>query len=143
ALRLGLSVLLRLFAPALPYITEEVWSWAFAADTGQPTIHRAPWPGADDLGTVPAPHEPGCFDTAVACLAAITQAKSRGGGAVARALAAGTVAASPTPLARREPALADVLKSTRVTGHSVEPRPGLADGVVEVADVTFAPAEER
>jgi valyl-tRNA synthetase len=39
---LGLEVLLRLFAPVLPYITEEVWSWAFAGETGQPTIHRAP-----------------------------------------------------------------------------------------------------
>ncbi|HKA30018.1 MAG TPA: class I tRNA ligase family protein, partial [Candidatus Binatia bacterium] len=143
ALRLGLSVLLRLFAPALPYITEEVWSWAFAADTGQPTIHRAPWPGADDLDTVPAPHEPGCFDTAVACLAAINKAKSEGGVSVGRGVAAVTVAASPTTLARLEPALADVLKSARVTGHSVEPRPALADGVVEVADVTFAPAEDR
>ncbi|HSC89486.1 MAG TPA: valine--tRNA ligase, partial [Polyangiaceae bacterium] len=41
ALRLGLSVLLRLFAPVLPYITEEIWSWAFAAESGQPSIHRA------------------------------------------------------------------------------------------------------
>ena len=142
ALRLGLSVLLRLFAPALPYITEEVWSWAFAAEAAQPSIHRAPWPGAADLA-VPPPREPACFDAAVACLAAINKAKSEGGVSVGRGVAAVTLAASPATLARLEPALADVLASARVTGHSVEPRPALADGIFEVADVTFAAAEER
>src|SRR5207247_1547083 len=44
ALRLGLGVLLRLFAPVLPYITEEIWSWAFAEETGSRSIHAAPWP---------------------------------------------------------------------------------------------------
>ena len=48
-LRLGLSVLLRLLAPVMPYITEEVWSWVFAEETGHPSIHRAPWPGEDDF----------------------------------------------------------------------------------------------
>ncbi|MCS5637579.1 MAG: valine--tRNA ligase, partial [Myxococcota bacterium] len=44
SLRLGLSVLLRLFAPVLPYISEEVWSWSFAEESGEASIHRAPWP---------------------------------------------------------------------------------------------------
>jgi valyl-tRNA synthetase len=141
-LRLGLSVLLRLFAPTLPYIAEEVWSWAFAEETGQASIHRAPWPGTDDLAAVAAPTDPRCFDAAVACLSAVNKAKSEGGVSVGRGVANVTLAASATTLARLEPALSDVLASARVSSHTLTERSELADDVVEVADITFVPAQE-
>ncbi|MFW5685533.1 MAG: valine--tRNA ligase, partial [Spirochaetota bacterium] len=79
ALRLGLNWLLRLFAPVLPFITEEIWSWSFAAETGHPSIHRAPWPQASELDHVPEPGYPQSLAVAAAALGVIHKAKTLSG----------------------------------------------------------------
>ena len=140
ALRLGLQVLLRLFAPVLPYITEEVWAWAFAGETGKPSIHAAPWPGAAEFAAIAAPADAACFDTAVACLAAINKGKSEGGVSVGRGVAMVTLRGSAATLARLTPVVSDVMASARVERHALESAPGLADDAFEVAGIAFAEA---
>ena len=64
----SLSVMLRLFAPFTPFVTEEVWSW-----WQEGSIHRAPWPEP----AVPAPSVgPAVYSSAVELLAAVRRAKS-------------------------------------------------------------------
>jgi valyl-tRNA synthetase len=142
ALRLGLSVLLRLFAPVLPYITEEVWSWAFADETGQRSIHRAPWPDAAELATVPAPAHPESFDAAVACFTAINKGKSEGGASVGRGVRRLAVATSRATESQLAPVAADVMAAARVEHWNVRVDPALDDGAVALVELELAAAME-
>ena len=67
-LRLVLDVVLRLFAPILPYVTEEVWSW-----THEGSVHRAAWPSVDEL---PDGGDAAVLSAVGAALAVVRKAKS-------------------------------------------------------------------
>jgi valyl-tRNA synthetase len=137
-LRLALSVLLRLFAPCLPYITEEVWSWSFAAEAGFASIHRAPWPSERDFAGVAAPGDATSFDVAVACWSAILKAKADAAVAMGREVSSLTLAGSAKTVDRVAPVLADVLSAARCAQHRFEVGDALADGVFEVREIAFA-----
>ncbi|WP_245899395.1 valine--tRNA ligase [Nonomuraea indica] len=66
ALRRALDAQLRLFAPFLPFVTEEVWSW-----WRDGSVHRAAWPAAER-----GPGDPAVLTVASEVLRQVRKAKS-------------------------------------------------------------------
>ncbi len=71
ALRLALECVLELFAPILPYVTEEVWSW-----WREGSVHLARWPDANTLRAVTADGRPAALEAAAAVLGEVRRAKT-------------------------------------------------------------------
>lgn len=109
ALNLALRTFLRLFAPFLPYITEEIWSWRFAEATGRNrSVHTAPWPVAEELATPVAPQGE-VYACATEVLSQIRQAKTRGQKKLRWPVASLRVVGSAEDLAALRLVLTDVL----------------------------------
>jgi valyl-tRNA synthetase len=71
ALALALSVQLRLFAPFLPFVTEEVWSWWRSG-----SVHRAAWPSPSELVGPASGADPGVLEVVAEVLGAVRRAKT-------------------------------------------------------------------
>jgi valyl-tRNA synthetase len=71
ALRLALDVLQRLFAPFLPFATEEVWSWWHDG-----SVHRSAWPDGGALAALAGDADPAALDAVGDVLAAVRKAKT-------------------------------------------------------------------
>jgi valyl-tRNA synthetase len=70
ALRLALDVLLRAFAPFLPYVTEEVWSW-----WREGSIHRSAWPDPAELAVADEAN-PEVYEVGADVLSAVRKEKA-------------------------------------------------------------------
>ena len=143
ALRLGLDVLLRMFAPVMPYVTEEIWSWVFAGETGHPSIHRAPWPTEGSLAEIAAPDSEFSFDHAVAALAAINKAKADAEVSMGREVERLVLAGNAKTLEALAPVRDDVLAAARVHQCEAVADEGLEDGAFEAREASFVERPER
>jgi valyl-tRNA synthetase len=134
ALRLAISTLLRLFAPFLPFVTEEVWSWWRPG-----SVHLQAWPNGDDLRGSTAvdgqPANPRIAEVAAQAIAEIRKHKT----AARRSLATPVVACTLTDTAERldllRPALADVTAAARAEKIT------LSEGDSLAVDIELAPVD--
>ena len=69
ALAIVIDNVVRLLAPYLPYVTEEVWSWY-----REGSVHTAPWPVGSDLAGVEG--DPSVLEAASSALIALRRVKS-------------------------------------------------------------------
>ncbi len=113
ALAIALGVQLRLLAPFLPYVTEEVWSW-----WQEGSIHRAPWPASTDLGAAAAA-TPDLLDAVASALIGIRGAKSQAKVSMKAPLARVEISGPAEQVALVEQAADDLRASGKITGELV------------------------
>jgi valyl-tRNA synthetase len=135
ALLAALDVMLRLFAPFLPFVTDEVWSW-----WKDGTIHKAAWPSAEELLQLCEPSGSddqgvAALEFAAAVLGAIRKKKSEEQRPLKTAVARATITA---PAAQLE-LLSLVERDLRASGLIRELE--IANGDSLQVDVELAPPD--
>jgi valyl-tRNA synthetase len=128
-LALSLKMFLRLFAPFLPFITEEIWSWRFAQGEGkESSVHRASYPTVEEYAAVGEPQFPDCYAAAVEVLVKCRSAKTEGKRSLRWPISALKVSGSQAHLDALKVALDDVLEAGSVNPRSVTLEPADVEG---------------
>ncbi|NYD76382.1 valine--tRNA ligase [Arthrobacter cupressi] len=129
ALATTLDSLLRLFAPFLPFATEEVWSWWRAG-----SVHRAAWPAPLEI----ADGDTGMLGTVGLALSGIRKAKSEAKVKQRTEVLSAAISANESFVAQLKAGLGDLKAAANAREVSLV----AADGELTVSDVVLAPAED-
>jgi valyl-tRNA synthetase len=129
ALSCALDVSLRLLAPIMPFVTEEVWSW-----WRDGSIHLATWP---DPAETAVGGDPELLSDVAAALIDIRGAKSKAKVSMKAEISVATLSGSADRLSRLQAVETDLRAVGRITGDLVWTE---TEGPVAV-DVTLAPAQ--
>lgn len=130
ALRKALHVILRLFAPFLPYATEEVWSW-WQTEAG--SIHRAAWPKASEVSVDLDTNYAGLLSLASVAVGGVRKAKTDAKISMKGEVESAVLKAPATQLEALRLLSADLRSVGRIAQISFEEGPEL-----EMTDIVFA-----
>jgi valyl-tRNA synthetase len=124
----ALSVLLRLFAPVLPFTTEEVWSW-----WQDGSVHRSTWPEAGAVRALAADGDAALVDDVAEVLTLVRKAKSEAKASMKADVTSATIYAPSSRLSRLRHAAADLAATGRIADVQFIERDGPLDVEVMLA----------
>ncbi|WP_261568578.1 valine--tRNA ligase [Frankia gtarii] len=128
ALAVALSVLLRLFAPVLPFVTEEVWSWWRPG-----SVHRASWPDAAEIRKLADGGRPELLDAVGAALTGVRRAKSAAKASMKAEVASARISGGADLVALVEAAAADLRSAGSIRDLALSPSEGEITVAVDLA----------
>lgn len=133
ALRLALDTILRLFAPFLPFVTEEVWSWWQAG-----SVHTTMWPLAEEL---PKAGDTELLDDVSAALVELRGVKSTHKMPMRTPILQATITAGKPVIEHLQAVESDLRNVARITGELAYAE---ADGELSVeATLGEPPAKKK
>ncbi|WP_419914482.1 valine--tRNA ligase [Candidatus Poriferisodalis sp.] len=129
----ALDVLLRLFAPFLPFVTEEIWSWWRGG-----SVHRSTWPDAGEIEALVRDRPSGAFELTASVLSEVRRAKTEARRSLRVPAEQVTVSAADEHIATLEQTRADLIDAGRIESLTFVADGSLAHPEVSV---TLAPAD--
>lgn len=130
-LRLLHRAVLRLLAPYLPYLTEDIWHWCYTTDPDMhESVHRSPWPSLGESAAIPEPKNPLTYDATLAVLEGVRKAKAEANLSVKAPVKHVTVTGKPDALDAVRATMDDVIQMLQIA------KLDLVEGVPETGLVT-------
>ncbi|WP_237249129.1 valine--tRNA ligase [Spelaeicoccus albus] len=127
----SLDTLLRLFAPFLPFATEEVWSW-----WRRGSVHRAAWPVAADVDG-----DSEVLTALGAALGEVRRAKSEAKVSQRTEVKRAVISATQGDIDRIESGAGDLRAAGRVADLELTAAADASDADITVSDVELVPAD--
>jgi valyl-tRNA synthetase len=115
----SIKTFLRSFAPIMPFVTEEIWSYSFAQDQND-SIHKTKWASSDEVHNVELPSCPGAYEQACILISEIRAAKTNAQRSLKWRVENLLISASAESIAKIKSVLSDISQAGNLIDNAVK-----------------------